>query len=123
MYLENSTQLAQTIEDNFTEKAKALPPEERINAFNINMEHADGCISQDADEFVRKEAEGKLRWLMADYEAGDVVFHTPWMIHAATRNEDELGRIRLASDLRFYEEGGAKKDERWMKLFRYGDGL
>lgn len=44
------------------------------------------------------------------------------MIHAATKNEDERGRIRLASDLRFYEDGAAV-DRRWMKLFKYGDGL
>ena len=56
---------------------------------------------------------GKLRWLVGNYEAGDVVFHNPWMIHAATKNEDEYGRIRLASDLRFYEEGAAI-DERWI---------
>ena len=59
---------------------------------------------------------------MGNYEAGDVVFHNPWIIHAATKNEDELGRIRLASDLRFYEEKAAI-DDRWMKLFKHGDGL
>lgn len=122
MYLENSADLARKIEDDFTERSKQLPAEERISAFNVNMSHKDGCISQDAEEFGRKEAKGKHRWLIADYEAGDVVFHTPWMIHAATKNEDELGRIRLASDLRFYDEN-ATKDERWMKLFYYGDGL
>ena len=122
MYLENSAQLAHEIENDFAKKAEKLTPEERLSAFNVNME-VDGCISQDAEEFGRNEAKGKHRWLVADYEAGDVVFHTPWMIHAATKNEDELGRIRLASDLRFYEEGGARMDERWMKLFHYGDGL
>lgn len=121
MYLEKSGELGKKIEEKFTEDAKVLPPEDRISAFNAHMA-ADGCISQDADEFSRKETGGKLRWLVADYEAGDVVFHTPWMIHAATKNEDELGRIRLASDIRFYEEGAAM-DQRWQKLFTYGDGL
>ena len=121
MYLENSGELGKSIEKNFTENAKLLSPEDRISAFNANMA-AGGFISQDADEFSRNEAEGKLRWLVGDYEAGDVVFHTPWMIHAATQNEDEFGRIRLASDLRFYEKGAAI-DERWMKLFTYDDGL
>lgn len=121
MYLENSAELAKEIEQDFTKRAEDFSPEQRLSAFNAHM-GADGCISQDAEEFSRTEAKGKHRWLMADYEAGDVVFHTPWMIHAATKNEDELGRIRLASDLRFYEEGAAL-DERWMKLFKYGDGL
>ncbi|KAL8825056.1 MAG: hypothetical protein Q9191_004643 [Dirinaria sp. TL-2023a] len=121
MYLEKSAELGKKIEKDFTEKAKLLPAGDRISAFNANME-AGGFISQDADEFSRIEAEGKLRWLVGDYEAGDVVFHTPWMIHAATQNEDEFGRIRLASDLRFYEKGAAL-DKRWMKFFTYNDGL
>lgn len=81
-----------------------------------------GFISEDAENFSEMHRKGKLRWLVGNYEAGDVVFHNPWMIHAATKNEDEYGRIRLASDLRFYEQG-AVIDERWMKLFKHGDGL
>ena len=81
-----------------------------------------GFISEDAENFSKMHGKGELRWLVGNYEAGDVVFHNPWMIHAATKNEDKLGRIRLASDLRFYEDGAAI-DQRWMKLFKYGDGL
>ena len=81
-----------------------------------------GFISEDAENFSKMHGKGELRWLVGNYEAGDVVFHNPWMIHAATKNEDKLGRIRLASDLRFYENGGAI-DQRWMKLFKHGDGL
>ena len=120
MYLENSTALGKAMEEEFMSLAKDLTPEERMDAFNVNM-NKDGFLCHDAEEFGRVQAKG-MRWLVGDYKAGDVVFHNPWMIHAATKNEDEYGRIRLASDLRFYEEGSAL-DKRWMKLWRHDDGL
>ena len=74
--------------------------------FNLSRGHG-GFISEDAEEFSSTHGKGKLRWLVGNYDAGDVVFHNPWMIHAATKNEDDRGRIRLSSDLRFYEQGAA----------------
>ena len=121
MYLENSNALGEEIEAEFARNAEGiLSPSERIDAFNAHM-NKDGFLSHDAEEFGRTKAGGNLRWLVGDYEAGDVVFHKQHMIHAATKNEDELGRIRLASDLRFYEAGTAL-DERWMKIWRHDDG-
>ena len=121
MYLENSGALGEEMEAEFERNAETLSPEERIDAFNRHM-MKDGFLSHDAEEFGRVRAGGRLRWLVGDYEAGDVVFHKPYMIHAATKNQDELGRIRLASDLRFYEEGAAL-DQRWLKVWRHDDGL
>ncbi|KAF6219106.1 hypothetical protein HO133_004931 [Letharia lupina] len=121
MYLEGSGELGEEMEAEFGRDAEGLSPGERVDAFNRLMME-DGFLSHDAEEFGRVRAGGKLRWLVGDYEAGDVVFHKPYMIHAATKNEDELGRIRLASDLRFYEEGAAL-DQRWMKVWRHDDGL
>ncbi|KAL8800001.1 MAG: hypothetical protein Q9182_005482 [Xanthomendoza sp. 2 TL-2023] len=121
MYLENSTSLGQELENDFLRKAQHLPKEERVDAFNKFMSK-DGFMCHDAVEFQKMHKEKVGRWLVGDYEAGDVVFHNPWMVHAATKNEDEKGRIRLASDLRFYEEG-AKLDRRWMKVWTHDDGL
>lgn len=121
MYLENSSLLGEELEDEFSRTAQGMSAEERMDAFNRHM-NSDGFLSHDAEEFGRTRGGGRLRWLVGDYEAGDVVFHKPYMIHAATRNEDEEGRIRLASDLRFYEEGAAL-DERWLKVWRHDDGL
>jgi phytanoyl-CoA hydroxylase len=84
-----------------------------------------GQLSQNADEFATEHAANehvKRRWLVANYEAGDVVFHDPYMIHTSTMNEDAEGRIRLSTDLRFYEEG-SDMDMRWMKFWTPGDGL
>lgn len=80
-----------------------------------------GHLSHDAEQWAKEEGQGK-RWLVADYEAGGVVFHSPWMIHSSSRNEDGKGRIQLATDLRFYEEG-ARVDERWTRHFFHGDRL
>lgn len=121
MYLENSNLLGEELEAEFALNSKGLSAEERIDAFNRCMMQ-DGFLSHDAEEFGRVRGGGQLRWVVGDYEAGDVVFHKPYMIHAATKNEDELGRIRLASDLRFYEEGAAL-DRRWMKVWTHDDGL
>jgi len=61
--------------DEFRVKNADLPPEERISAYNRNMREA-GWISTNlvdmADRF-------KSRWLIADYEAGDMVIHSPYM--------------------------------------------
>ena len=103
--------------------ASRLAPPFRATEANLkNSRGQGGYISEDAENFSKTHGKGELRWLVGNYEAGDVVFHNPWMIHAATKNDDKLGRIRLASDLRFYEDGAAI-DQRWMKLFRNSDGL
>ena len=120
MYLENSNTLGEDIEAEFMRNSQDMPEAERIDAFNKNMAKG-GFLSHDAEEFGRVEGKGG-RWLVGDYEAGDVVFHKPYMVHAATKNEDERGRIRLASDLRFYKEG-AGLDRRWLRVWRHDDGL
>lgn len=63
------------------------------------------------------------RWLVTNYEAGDVVFHDPYSIHASGRNEDPENRIRLSTDLRLYEKEDPGIDTRWYKLWSPGDGL
>ena len=121
MYLENSTELGKRIESDFWKRAESFTPEEKINAFNVNMMR-DGQLSHDAEHFGRTVADGKMRWLTANFEAGDVVFHNPYMIHGASKNEDPRGSIRLSTDLRFYEEGAAL-DKRWMQIWTPDDGL
>lgn len=122
MYLEDSCQLGEQIEKRFEERQdkEHMGREDRINAFNYHMSES-GHLSHNAETWAKEDGLGK-RWLVADYEAGDIVFHSPWMIHASSQNSDHLGRIRLSSDLRFYEEG-AKIDERWTRPFFYGNGL
>ena len=129
MYLENSDDIGKDMEDDFNLRAAHFSHAERINGFNVNMAR-DGQLSHNADELTRDLMEGtfgakgrKRRWLVGDYKAGDVVFHNPYLIHGAVKNEDPEGRIRLSTDLRFYEEG-SHLDERWMRsVWKPDDGL
>lgn len=123
MYLSDSVPVGREIEEDFTRRAQVLSDEERQSAFNVHMEKY-GQLSQDASEFEQShQVEGGQRgWLVANYEAGDVVFHDPYIVHASTRNEGTDGRIRVSTDLRFYEFG-SHMDDRWMKLWIPGDGL
>lgn len=121
MYLEDSNQLGRELEQEFKDNAKNLGDKERVNAFNKHMAD-DGNLSHDAEGFRQTQAKGKLKWLVGDFEAGDVVFHTPHMIHSSAANEDEKGRIRQGSDLRFYE-AGAEVDRRWCNHWKNGDNL
>lgn len=134
IYLENSAKLGQAIEDDFTRRAEHFTPEEKISAFNANMTSV-GVLSNHPQEF--EEAHRHIaeraglagmehKWLIANYEAGDVVFHHPCSVHASCSNEDPEGRIRLSSDLRFYDRqdwDAGTCDERWMKVWDIGDGL
>ncbi|MDI1489164.1 MAG: hypothetical protein OHK93_008442 [Ramalina farinacea] len=121
IYLSDSAGLGREIEDDFTRRAATLPESERVSAFNVNMGQF-GQLSDDAGSFHVEWAKGKGKWLVSDFEAGDVVFHDPYTIHGSSRNEDAEGRIRLSTDLRFYEEG-SDIDARWMRYWTPGDGL
>jgi hypothetical protein len=63
------------IEEEFTRKAKqaGFTEEEAKNAFNSNM-MATGLLSEKPAEFAR---EHNRCWLVAEYQAGDVVLHKP----------------------------------------------
>lgn len=119
-YLEDSSNIGHITEDEFNTRAAEFSPEQRISAYNVNMA-AGGVITEDAADYTEKVGQGR-KWLIADYEAGDVVFHDPYMVHTATVNQSERGIIRLSTDLRFYQKGD-DLDERWMSAWFPGDGL
>lgn len=97
MYLEQSHTVGLDMEDEWTEINRNLPPDEKINPYNVNMGEG-GVIGKDAPAVAEKY---NRRWLVADYEPGDVVLHTPFLIHSACQNQDPEKKIRLSTDLRF----------------------
>ncbi|CAK7207792.1 hypothetical protein SEUCBS139899_010606 [Sporothrix eucalyptigena] len=101
IYLEGGHILGKQFEDEFTTKAKAsgLSDEEAKSAFNRNM-LSSGVLTDGPAAFGREHGR---RWLVTGYEAGDVVLHTTYMIHASTINNDKNHVIRLATDLRFVD--------------------
>jgi len=59
------------------------------------------------------------RWLCADYRAGDVAVHTPWVVHAAL--DTATRRARVSVDVRFARRD-AVLDERWDQPWTADDG-
>jgi phytanoyl-CoA hydroxylase len=116
IYLQGSAQIGKEIERKFNAAAAHLSEAERISAYNETMMDT-GYLEPDSGKFSR--IWGK-KWLVADYEAGDLVLHSPYMIHSSARNDNKEGVIRLATDLRFVEEG-KPYDTRWMNIYQPGD--
>lgn len=98
--------------------SSGLTEEQAKHAFNATM--MDTGLLDSAPSAYSKRF--NKRWLVADYEAGDVVLHTPFTIHASTVNHDEQGVIRLATDLRFVDSS-RRWDGRWDKVYEMDDGL
>jgi hypothetical protein len=64
----------------------------------------------------------ETRWLIADYQAGDMVVHSPYLVHASLNNTDPNGRMRLSTDIR-YQRAVDPIDARWQNHWRDDDGL
>lgn len=120
IYLKNSKSLGEEMEAEFFRKAKkdGLNDEEAKSAFNNNM-MVTGLLSEAPAEFAKQV---NRRWLVSAYEAGDVVLHDPFAIHASTINYDPEGVIRLATDLRFCDSS-RPYDKRWCNSYEIGDGV
>ncbi|KAG8630666.1 hypothetical protein KVT40_002285 [Elsinoe batatas] len=123
IYLERGREVGEEQEGEFGRLAdgKGTSDEERRFAFNGNMA-ASGLLDEGSGPKEYGERAGR-RWLVAEYEAGDVVLHNPYAVHASTVNHDKEGRIRLATDIRFVDREG-DWDTRWAKdYFKFDDGL
>lgn len=59
-----------------------MSDEEMKYAFNSNM-MTSGFLTDGPADFCRKY---QKRWLVSEYEAGDVVFHTPHMVSFPWKN-------------------------------------
>ena len=81
--------------------------------------NATGGIGKDLSVLAKRY---QTRWLVADYEAGDMVVHTSYMIHAATQNNSSAGRMRLSTDIR-YQRIRDEIDARWQQHWTLDDML
>ncbi|KAI8225857.1 putative transcriptional regulatory protein [Colletotrichum sp. SAR 10_86] len=108
IYLDRSAEIGKKYEQDFSRVNAELPDADRISAFNRNMEKG-GWLDRNAKRFGEHWSRG---WLVGAYEAGDVVFHTPYAVHAGAMNQSPKGRIRVSTDLRFVDKT-KPYDERW----------
>lgn len=118
VYLEGSDAWGRQMEADFSSHNADLPPEERISAYNRNMAET-GWLTKDLPSLSDRLG---TRWLMADYEAGDMVIHSAYMIHAATENKDAHRRLRLSTDIR-YQLVADQVDARWANDWSPNDSL
>lgn len=118
VYLEGSHGLGRKLEAEFALANASLSPQERVSAYNKNMSET-GWISKNLPDMAERF---DRRWLFADYEAGDVVLHSPYTIHAATANADPDGIMRLSTDIRF-QNVADEVDARWSNHWTLDDML
>lgn len=118
IYLENSHRWGSDMEASFRRQSADLPPDERISAYNKYMGDG-GWLDKNVDALADKLG---TRWLAADYEAGDMVVHGPFTIHASTENTDARNRMRLSCDIR-YQLVRDEIDVRWNNHWSLDDML
>lgn len=118
VYLENSHHVGRELEADFRKRSAELSPEERVSAYNRLMNDG-GWLDRNIDALADKFGS---RWLVADYETGDMVVHDPYTIHASTENVDPLNRIRLSCDIR-YQRVRDEIDVRWANHWTLDDML
>lgn len=118
VYLEGSHAIGLRMEREFSEQNGDLSPEERISAYNRNMTEG-GWVSKDLPDMAERF---NTRWLAADYQAGDIMLHSPFMIHASTTNQDRSQRLRLSTDIR-YQNVNDEIDARWNNHWSLDDML
>ncbi len=116
IYLENSHHFGRRKEAEFSQLNADMAPEERINAYNKNM-GLHGWLTKDLPSLADRL---DTRWLLADYEAGDMVVHGAYTTHAATANASPDGRIRLSTDIR-YQRVKEEIDVRWSNHWSFDD--
>lgn len=116
VYLEGSDQAGRLLEAEFSEKNTHLSPEEQISAYNKNMSET-GWLTKDLPSLAERL---DSRWLVADYEAGDMVIHSAYTIHASTTNMRQ--QMRLSTDIRYQLVNDAI-DPRWKDHWAPDDNL
>lgn len=133
-YLANSAGLGEAIEEDYRRRAEHFTIDEKVSAFNRNM-GTSGYLADHPEHFTSEydrvaTQEGwtseDYEWLIGEFEAGDVVFHDPYIVHGSCGNDSPDGKIRLSTDLRFYNrddyEAGTA-DTRWMHNWAVDDNL
>ncbi len=117
IYLEGSATVGRQIEADYRQQTANLTQEQRVSAYFLGSKS--GWLGENLPEIAEKYGG---RWLVGNYEAGDMLIHSPYTIHASTENCDKLGRMRLSTDIR-YQRVRDEIDRRWTKDWHPDDGL
>jgi phytanoyl-CoA hydroxylase len=120
IYLENGHTLGPEFEADYNRKAaqSGQDEEEVKNAFNQKM-LSTGLLADGPREYSETL---KRRWLVMKYEAGDVVLHNPFAIHASTLDFGPHNVICVSIDLMFVD-GSKRWDKRSDKDYEFNVGV
>jgi hypothetical protein len=92
----------------------------------VTQEEAEGRLKRPAASLTADlpalADEYDSRWLVADFEAGDMLVHSAHIVHASLDNVDPEGRMRLSTDIR-YQRTDEPIDWRWDQHWHDQDGL
>ena len=117
IYLENSVSIGKKFESDHQTLNSKLPYDQRIQAYKNGS--WDGWLNENLPALAEQN---NTRWLVGDYEAGDMVIHSPYILHASTVNQDPAGRMRLSTDIR-YQRVRDPIDKRWNNHWSPDDNL
>jgi ectoine hydroxylase-related dioxygenase (phytanoyl-CoA dioxygenase family) len=97
------------------------------NSHNFFQRMENDAIEKTPAEWITRDLPGladklNTRWLVTDYKAGDIVVHNAYMVHASLNNTNAKGRIRLSTDIR-YQLASVPIDQRWQIHWHYDDGV
>ena len=73
-------------------------------------------ISRDLNKLVK---ECGSRWLASDFKAGDIILHSPYIVHSTL--DCNTSNKRISTDFRFAKKG-EKSDWRWDDFWQANDG-
>lgn len=118
VYLENSHPIGIKLESEMRSSISTLPKKRQDEIISRGMA-GKGWITKDLESLAESY---NSRWLIGDYEAGDVVIHSPFIIHASLTNQSHLNQPRLSTDIRF-SSTYSRIDSRWNKAWELNDGL
>ena len=117
-YLADSKEIAKSIEKDIAIEAMNNCQESITSAYNSHFDR-DGWITR---QLVSLAKTHQKKWLLADFEAGDIVIHDPYIIHASSQNTHEDRLPRISTDIRF-QSLSSKPDDRWQNFWDATDGL
>lgn len=117
-YLANSKLITKEIEEEIVRKTKYLPTDKRLSAFQSIFERH-GWITKRILSLAKAY---QTQWLTGDFEAGDIIIHDPYIIHASFNNSHHYRQINISTDVRFQSMSG-EPDYRWRKSWHPFDEL
>lgn len=100
----------------YLEHSARLNPEQMGKGLPTDRAHDVRPLTHDLRALA--ERSGK-RWLYTNFRAGDVIAHSPFIVHASVNTDTELMRVSI--DVRFMR-AGTRIDPRWCSDWSADDG-